>query len=150
MKELKAYRVTVGTTSPDTTYGTGKKIYRECKDCTIIFITHDPREIYDEFPLAESITEIGLGYIGNVAFPGEDSPIGIGPFTPVQALLIEGYACPECHGPVELRSSHRSGKKKEEWFVCVSYCSARNLELFIDGAPLPVWLKANQEDKGND
>lgn len=175
MKKLKAYRVTVGTTSLNTTYGPGKKTYRECKEYTILFITYDPREIYDEFPLAESITEIGLGYIGDVAFSREDPqflidgeparlkqntfredpPIGISPSAPVQDLEIVGYACPGCHGPVELRSSHRSGEQKKEWFICAPDdregipCSINPL-FFTDSVPPLEWLKSNQEDKGND
>lgn len=67
---MKAYRVSVNTTNGlgDTTYGPGngdiKKgdPYRKCKNGTVFVITDDPKKIYDEFPRAIVITEVGYGY----------------------------------------------------------------------------------------
>lgn len=68
--EMKAYRVSVDTTNAigDTTYGPGNGVigkkdpYRPCVRGQVIVCTDDPRKIYDEFPRARNVEEIGICY----------------------------------------------------------------------------------------
>lgn len=92
MQTLKVYKVGVGHVDRGTTYGPGKKTYRDTQGGYVYFVTYDPREIYDEFPLTESITEIGIGYIGDVAFSKQET---------VSEQKQEEIVCFTCGGSIE-------------------------------------------------
>ncbi len=71
MNSYRAYKVTVKTTGvlSKTTYGAGngkigdeKDAYLECENGVLFVVTDDPRKIYDQFPLTESIIDLGVGY----------------------------------------------------------------------------------------
>lgn len=66
---MRLYRVECDTTDAlkTKTYGPGKgKIgedpFRDCENGIVYVVTDDPKKIYDEFPMAKTVSEIGFGY----------------------------------------------------------------------------------------